>query len=70
MVECGRLEICCTVYPYRGFESLLLRQQKYPRFRGYFVVGEGGMRTRAEGSVTKRKRSGRRQAVPRKRDER
>ncbi len=37
MVECAGLEIRYTVIPYRGFESLLLRQQvQASDFRGLF----------------------------------
>ena len=37
MVECAGLEIRYTVIPYRGFESLLLRQYKKPRTAGFFL---------------------------------
>lgn len=37
MVECAGLEIRYTVIPYRGFESLLLRQNKKPRTAGFFL---------------------------------
>ena len=37
MVECAGLEIRYTVIPYRGFESLLLRQHKKPRSAGFFL---------------------------------
>jgi hypothetical protein len=36
VVECAGLEIRYTVIPYRGFESLLLRQYKKPRAAGFF----------------------------------
>ena len=43
VVERARLESECTVTPYRGFESLPLRQKrKSPALRGFFVsTGEG-----------------------------
>ena len=41
MVECAGLEIRYTGLPYRGFESLPLRQLKGPRKRAFCLAGRG-----------------------------
>ncbi len=38
MVEGARLESVYTVTPYRGFESLSLRQNTKPALRGFFIL--------------------------------
>ncbi len=44
MADGARLEIVCAVAPYRGFESLPLRQ--FSKRRGAGVVERGGLENR------------------------
>ena len=43
VVECGRLEICCTASRYREFESPPFRQKQHSE-RGVFLLGKNRMK--------------------------
>ena len=50
VVECGRLEICCTASQYREFESPPFRQKQHSE-RGVFLLGKQWGETDDKSSV-------------------